>query len=387
MKFFRRVVIKIVYTVPALLLFLGRVRIVTLTHPERIGHLCLEPDCYLKEGLLKLRSWHFGIFLVPKNLAANKIVLSLWAEKLMIITSAFWCRILSPLTRFSFLTFSLAPYAVAINETALCATVFSKWNGREPLLKPPPYLFEKGWQALEKLGVPRGSWFVCVHSREGGYSPGDEHLHSYRNSDIEDYRLAIEAIVAQGGWCIRVGEPSSKPLPPIKGAIDYAHSSFKSDWMDVFLCANCLFFLGNSSGLYLLSSIFGIPSALANLMPISNSLPVVPGDIGIPKVLKRRDTGELLDYADILRSPCGDYRFSEQYAKEGILVEENTREDIRDLAIEMLEQCQGRAVYGIEDDVLQRRFQGNFKLGHYSFGATSRIGRNFLRKHNYLLDT
>lgn len=381
MRTLRRIALGLIYVVPALILFLSRMRIIVLTSPGRIGHLCLEPDCYIKEGLLGLRRRQFGIFLVPESVVANKVVLRLWAEKLTIITSGFWCRLLSPLARFPLLSFSLAPYAVAINETALCAAIYAKWRDRPPLLKLPPDLSEKGWRALEKLGLPPGAWYVCVHSREGGYSPGDEHLHSYRNSDIADYRLAIEAIVARGGWCVRVGESTSKPLSPIKGVIDYAHSDLKSDWMDVFLCANCLFFLGNSSGLYLLSSIFGVPSALANLMPISNSLPIVPGDIGIPKILKRRETGTPLDYATILSSPLGDYRFSEQYAKEGIVIEENSAEDIRDLAIEMLEQCQGRAVYTPEDELLQKRFQALFRKGHYSYGAASRAGRDFLRKY------
>lgn len=382
---FLRVLVLGIYALPAALLWLLRVRILVLTCPDRIGHLCIEPDCYIKEGQLGLRPKFFGIFLVPKAVAANKTLLALWAKQLTIVTSSFWCRALLPFARFPFSSYPTAKYAVAIDDTALCVSIEAKWKGRPPLLALPPDLSSKGWQALQELGLPADAWYVCVHSREGGYSPRDEHLHSCRNSEIESYRLAMQAIVERGGWCVRVGEANSKPLSPMKGVIDYAHSPLKSDWMDVFLCANCLFFLGNSSGLQLLSSVFGVPSALANVIPISCSLPIMPDDIGIPKILKRRASGKTLKYSDIMASPLGNCRFAERYAEEGILVEDNTLEDIQDLALEMLERCRGKVAYTLEDEVLQKHFQSLFRKGHYSFGADSRIGRGFLRRNADLI--
>lgn len=379
---FLRMLVLGIYALPAALLWLLRVRILVLTCPDRIGHLCIEPDCYIKEGQLGLRPKFFGIFLVPKAVAANKTLLALWAKKLTVVTSNFWCRALLPFARLPFSSYPTAKYAVAIDDTALCVSIETKWKGKPPLLALPPDLSTKGREALRKLGLPVGVWYVCVHSREGSYSPRDEHLHSFRNSEIESYRLAMQTIVERGGWCVRVGEANSKPLSPMKGVIDYAHSPLKSDWMDVFLCANCLFFVGNSSGLQLLSSVFGVPSALANLIPISCSLPIIPGDVGIPKILKRRDSGKILKYSDIMASPLGNYRFAERYAEDGILVEENTPEDIRDLAVEMLERCRGEIVYTPDDEALQKRFRALFRKGHYSFGAESRIGRGFLRKYS-----
>jgi len=52
------VVSRTVYPVLARLLRLLRVRFLVLTHPDRIGHLALEPDCYAKEPMLAdRRSW------------------------------------------------------------------------------------------------------------------------------------------------------------------------------------------------------------------------------------------------------------------------------------------------------------------------------------------
>lgn len=379
-RFLQSVLFWCVYSLPAAILFLLRVRFIVLTHPERIGHLCIEPDCYVKERDLGRLDRFFGIFLIPEDTAANRALLGLWAKKLPVVSSRIWCRILRPFTRFAFLVFSVERYAVAFNETAACVGILAKWKGA-PVLSQPQTLLIRGRKALLELGVPPGAWFVCVHSREGGYSPSDEYAHSFRNSDISNYQLAMEAIVERGGWCIRVGESTAKLASPMKGVVDYAHSAAKSDWMDVFLCANCRFFLGNSSGLHLLASVFGVPSALANVIPGASSLSVVPGDIAIPKMLQRRESGELLTFTAIMGSEVANFRFAKEYADQGLVLEENTAEDIRDLALEMLECCSGGAAYAPEDEDLQARFKALFRDGHFGFGAASRIGREFLKKY------
>jgi hypothetical protein len=55
------------------------------------------------------------------------------------------------------------------------------------------------------------------------------------------------------------------------------------------------------------------------------------------------------------------------------------------VVIEMLDQLEGNITYLPEDEVLQQRFRQLMRPGHYSFGATSRIGRQFLRKYSHLL--
>lgn len=386
MRTLKKIIFWIIYGIPAAILFLLRIRVLQITHPDRIGHLCLEPDCFVKEGILGLRPRFRALFLVPRNHAANRTLLDLWAAQLTIISSDFLCFLFAPLARVQWCSYSTAQYAVAINDTAKCVDIYSRWNLRQPVLNYPRDQLSRGYLALTKMGLPKGSWFVCVHSREGGYSPSDEHIHSFRNSDIKNYRLAMEAIVAAGGWCIRVGENSSQPCPSLTGVIDYAHSQYKSDWMDMFLCANCKFFLGNSSGLAMLPPIFGVPCALANMIPGSSSLPVMPGSIGIPKMLRRGASGQAISYPEIMSSTIANFRFAKQYSELGIIVEENTPEEIRDLALEMLEICADQASFSEEDELMQKKYRGLFKPGHFSFGAASRIGSKYLRKHHQLLN-
>ena len=222
-KAIKLVVLSVVYFPLSLVFLVARVRLIVITSPDRIGHLCVEPDTFLKERYLGLQTEFAPVFLIPMNRVANHAVLGMWQKKLRIITSPMLCRILVPFKRFNWAGFPAERYAVAIDSTATSPAIMTAWGDRPPLLMLDEEQRTRGIAALEKLGVPRDAWFVCVHSRDGAYSPADEHLHSYRNCSIENYRLAVREIVERGGWCLRVGEPSSASLPSERGLVDYAN--------------------------------------------------------------------------------------------------------------------------------------------------------------------
>src|SRR4029077_5857710 len=123
----------------------------------------------------------------------------------------------------------------------------AQWAGRPPLLALTPEDVTWGWEMLSALGLPPDAWFVCVHAREGGFSPHDEVMHRYRNADPDALIPAMREIAARGGWCVRMGDPTTRPLLPIPGVVDYAHHPVRSARLDIVLCAKAKFFLGNSS--------------------------------------------------------------------------------------------------------------------------------------------
>ena len=176
-----------------------------------------------------------------------------------------------------------------------------------------------------------------------------------------------------------------KRLPTMERVVDYAHSSLRSDWMDVFLCGSARFILANTSGLYIVGSIFGVPAACANIAPMS-ALSYGPEDIDIPKLLFSESNRRYLTFPEVFASPLANFRFSQLYEEAGIRLEQSTPEDIRDLALEMLERLDGRLHYTQEDEALQTRFKELLRPGHYAYGAKTRIGRAFLRKYAPMLD-
>lgn len=160
---------------------------------------------------------------------------------------------------------------------------------------------------------------------------------------------AMEAIAKRGGWCIRFGDTMMKSLPPMKNVIDYAHSSAKSDWMDIFLSSTCRFFLGSNSGMSNVAHVFGIPCAFTNCIP-SSVFPYGATSIGIPKLIYPKQSKRFLNFTESLDSPMGKANyFVQDYKRAGIDIVDNSPEDIRDLAMEMLDWLDGSAEYSFDD--------------------------------------
>lgn len=377
-------VLGVMYFIPSVFVYCSNVRFIIVSNPRRIGHLAVEIDCFLKEILLKERPRVRAVLLLSSRKAANDCLLQYWASRVLVVRNTVLRKLLAPLSRFPYLRISLAPSIYAMEETASYPSVLARWGSRQPLLTLSESHRARGEVVLRAMGVPSGAWFVCLHSREGGYSPHDEQYHAHRNSDIGSYRLAMEAIVERGGWCIRVGDSTMAPMEPMHGAVDYAKSDHKSDWMDIFLFARCRFFLGNTSGPCVVSTVFGIPAALANLTPFSSAYPVGVSDLGIPMLVKT-SAGETLCFADVLDAPFANFRIAERYRQNGLVLEKNSPEEIRELANEMMDRLDGTATNAETDECLQDAFRSLFRDGHYTYGAASRIGRDFLRKYSHLL--
>ena len=177
-----------------------------------------------------------------------------------------------------------------------------------------------------------------------------------------------------------MGDPSMKAMPSIEGVIDYAHFPLRSDRMDVFLCAGCRFFLGNTSGLSMISTVFGVPCALVNMIPLT-SMGWLSGDLCIPKLLRKRNDARYLSFAEILASEIGNYRMSSFYRDAGIEIDDNSPEDIFDLTVEMLDRLDGHGDKYRDYLKLQQAFARLLKPQHYGYGTAARIGGLFLAKH------
>ena len=350
----------------------------------RIGHLALEPDCYLKEEKLGLHQRFITVLCAPRCKVANQALAEYWSRYLIVISSSWLCLALMPLSLQRILQYDIEKYVVAIGKTAGFCTIQKQWGDRLPLLTLTREHIARGECRLREWGIPEGAWFVCVHNREGGYAQKDEHLHSFRSSHIESYFLAMQMITDRGGWCIRMGDPTMKKILPMKNVIDYAHHPQREDWMDLFLSARCRFFLGSSSGAWLMASVFGVPVACANQMPLSSTLPFGKKDLGIPKLLWSRKDQRIVTFSEIFSS--GNMRHMDEYQRAHVDVVDSAPEDIRDLAEEQLERTESRSIYTNDDEGLQLRFRSLMKLGHHTYGSESRVGRDFIKKYAHLLD-
>lgn len=344
-----------------------------------IGHLAIEPDCYLKEVFLGRRPRANVILLAPDDRVANKHYAHYWSKYIHVETDRQKCIALQPLAEQTLLQENIDDYCMNDAGPASVYPINAIWGDRPPLLSVSEADRAWGIEWLKRQGFSPHSWFVCVHARENGQRPQDP-AHSHRNVDINTYIPAIQEIVKRGGWCIRMGDPNMKPLPPLPGLIDYALHPDRCDRLDVSLFGTCRFFLGCSSGPSCLVASFGIPAILTNIIPASVAA-IRSTDIAIYKRLWSRSEERFLRCAEVLDSRWSHANtFAQDFEKTGLDIVDNSEEEILEAVTEMLDRMDGRLTYTPRDDELQSKYQRLVSPTHYGFGSTSRIGRLFLER-------
>jgi putative glycosyltransferase (TIGR04372 family) len=346
---------------------------------DRIGHLAVEPDSFLKSAALGELPQRRYFFLAPPGDVANEHLLKYWASRIPVVREPVLCGLLAALSALGLARFDAGRYVLHLDRSQDAYRINRVWAGRPPLLRLTDEDERWGEAAIAALGVPRDAWFACVHAREAGFSPQDDAAHAHRNGTIESLLPAMREIVARGGVCIRMGDVTARPLPTMAGVLDYAHYAGRNPRLDIVLCAKARFFLGNSSGIALVSSVFGVPAALVNMVPIS-ALGVMPSDLSIPKLHRGRQDGRVLPLDEIFGTPSANFRYALQYAQAGIDLMENSADEILELTREMLDRLDTRYEPRAEDEALQQRFMSLLRSGDYGYGAASRVGAGFLRR-------
>ncbi|MCX5953125.1 MAG: TIGR04372 family glycosyltransferase [Cyanobacteria bacterium] len=366
----------------------ANIRVIEIFAVDRIGHLLMECDTTIKQsalGQIPSRRW----VVLHQNNLANPAVPCIFGRRITFIGGLLG-KHLSPLSRHRLLIHPTSHYVLAMNKTALCYEVNSQWGNRKTIARLPPRWQASGQNALEDLGIPPHAAFVCMHARDGVYSPKDESYHSLRNHGFSDYRDTIEFLYLKGIYSIFMGHPGMANAPSQPGLIDYAHHPCRAGWMDLYLAANCLIFVGGSSGAYIMASIFDRPVVCVNMcLPFNFSPTGSSNQIGIPKLFRRRSTGELVRFDEILSNGAADARNSPDFLEGGDYADyeliNNTPTEIKEVVEECMLRQDGHWEETAEDHALQQSMHKQLRPGNYSYGTASRCGALFLRKYRSLL--
>lgn len=200
---------------------------------------------------------------------------------------------------------------------------------------------------FQEFSLPDGSWYVCLHVREGGYS-GD--FENSKNAEIDNYIEAIKYITSKGGWVFRMGDSSMKNLPPMENVIDYANSIKRSALLDFYLIANCKYYVGTSSGILDTAVLFGKPILLTNAVHWISGLPKKTNDLIIFKHLYSSESGKELSIKEWLlaydKLEPSSWSSSEWYFIE------NSSQEIAEAVRELLEP-----VTNLQDSQIQTDFK------------------------------
>jgi putative glycosyltransferase (TIGR04372 family) len=268
------------------------------------------------------------------------------------------------------------------------APLYEAWNiagdewakeKRPPLLDLHPNDAARGKQMLAKWGIPDDAWFVALHVREyDAHTPNHNRLRAAPNADIGTYMLAIRAIIARGGWVIRMGDSSMSALPAISGLVDYANSEDKCDWMDVFLWAASKFFIGTSSGPLTVPASFGVPVLYTNCCGMGFS-PALGRSLVIPKLFYSKSKRRLLTFDEILESPLG---WTVRIPQGDVELRDNSPEEIRAATEEMFALLDGQAAFDSPTNLQAEFSRRRNRFGH---NASTPIAHSFIMTHRDLL--
>ncbi len=363
----------------------------------RIGHFATNTELYLCErdaGINMPMQRHMDIFLMGGAIS-NRQLAKMWKRILRVWPA--W--ILSPIYRINGLIPGGAVHEVGDN-TQGALDVHNLLDRFPPHLKFTSEEEARGETGLRAMGVPTGAPFICLVVRDSAYlaahaPAADWSYHNYRDSDIQNYVQAAEELADRGYFVIRMGAVVKAPLSSCHPrVIDYATNGMRSDFMDIYLGAKCLFCISTGMGFDAIPIIFRKPIVSVNCVPVGDFTGFSQGTISIFKKHWLASEQRWLSLKEILTHGVGWCLHASGYESKGIRLIENTPEEICDVAIEMAERLSGTWQAHEDDEALQRKLCETFPVngvdarwGRLLYGEIrARCGATFLRNNRWWLE-
>ncbi len=223
-----------------------------------------------------------------------------------------------------------------------------------------PEEHRRGRALLERMGVPAGRKYVCLHVRDALYwksrDPKIGSNSDFRNCDVNDFVPAIRALIGRDYHVLRIGYPVGGPLAlDDPRFIDYS-VKYRSAFLDVYLAANCHFMVSTGSGIDSIAYMFRRPILMCNIAPAARVFSDKPWVVNLPKLHRRRGSAALMRFAEMVESGVGDFVNTEQFDEAGVEFLDAPPEVIRDAALEMADRVEGIWRDTPEDEQRQAAF-------------------------------
>lgn len=258
------------------------------------------------------------------------------------------------------------------------------------LEKYPPHLkftedeYVRGMTAMRDMGVPPDAKFVCLIARDSAYLP-DLAYHGFRDTDIKTYELAALELAKRGYYVIRMGAKVAKPMLQSHHLIDYASRGIRSDFMDMYLMAHCEFCISSGTGLDAVAVAFRRQVCYVNYVPVEYLQTYNAGSLAIWK--HHYKDGKRLSVPEIVAAGVGDAMASAEFERAGVTLVDNTPEEIRDAAIEMISLSVKDIHFSepLNQDGFWRAFPRNispYNNKPLHGEIRMRVGSHFLRNEN-----
>jgi putative glycosyltransferase (TIGR04372 family) len=246
-----------------------------------------------------------------------------------------------------------------------------------------------GYSYLEKVGIQKNQRFHCLLVRESEYfkkalSESDMSYHDYRDSDVQRYIKSADWLNSQKKIkTIRMGKFVKNQISNQESIIDYATSKDRSDFLDLWLMANCFFCTSTTPGIEVVAVCFRKPLLLSSHLPYGDARTGNKRCIELFKYIKSKETQKFIGINEQIDLEIIDAKKIEQY--NGFEIIDNTENEILSATQELIKLIEKNNIYDEDTDKLNKKFWKDISKwsDFYKFHGkiNAKISPSFLKKN------
>jgi putative glycosyltransferase (TIGR04372 family) len=328
-------------------------RVGKLNH-ARIGRLALDTDFFLRQRQLGQYSDDpFYCFLCDSRGLANRQLLVMFQRILPLCES----RVLVALYDGILPILKNTPFHQPL---ILDEKDYPDFNKTQSSIQFTPDEIQKGRELLRQMNVDfENDDYVCIFARDNAFLEQTQPYNSWDyldcyNADIDTYKEAVKYLNEKGLTVIRVGSIVNKPISYSHARfIDYSISNMRSDFLDIFLVANCKFFLGTDAGLAGVAVVADVPRVSVNYVKFGYQ-PYGKQCLYIPKKYKFLKTREYVPSKEAIAIKLDPYL--KNLSELNLELEDNSPQDILLVTREMMDRLDGTFNYSLKEERLVEAF-------------------------------
>jgi putative glycosyltransferase (TIGR04372 family) len=327
---------------------------------HEIGHYASNVEIHLCEKDAKIHGDSKKIVDVwyrnPDHAVANIQLDTMWSRVIKISNS--------PITRYADAISRRLPGGSQFSISHHDRDAYGLYSKFQPHIKFSNSETKQGEDFLDSVRHVAGQKFVCLAVRDSSYKRDqfenrDIRHDDYRNNDISNFHNVAERLASDGFLVFRMGAKVERPFGvDARGVFDYASNGMRTDFLDVYLSANCEIFISTVLGIDSIPEIFRVPRVLTNYIPIANFGKYGPQDLIIPKQYWIENENRYMPFSEIVASKnaLGSCTSSYEYQRAGLKLVENTPDEITLATQELLARKNGTWQATVEAKTLQDKF-------------------------------
>jgi len=327
---------------------------------HEIGHYASNVEIHLCEKDAKIHGdskktadiWYRN----PDHAVANNQLDTMWSRAIKISNS--------PITRYADAISRRLPGGSKFSISHHDRDAYGLYSKFKPHIEFSNSETKQGEDFLNSVRLTPGQKFACLAVRDSSYKRDqfenrDIRHDDYRNNDISNFHNVTERLASDGFLVFRMGAKVERPFGvDASGVFDYASNGMRTDFLDIYLSANCEIFISTVLGIDSIPEIFRVPRDLTNYIPIANFGKYGPQDLIIPKQYWIENESRYMSFSEIVASKnaLGSCTSSYEYQRAGLKLVENTPDEITLATQELLARKNGTWQVTIEAKTLQDKF-------------------------------